>query len=177
MVSGFIGDWPGDLGDASRAVDPGQSVSAARLQAAAGKESVSDARSLVVPRSCLRVVRPQLKDALSQQSWAALFGLQITPTALDAVNLPGGARCWRCPSSATATFASYLAPRRLRPPPGCTRHRRPGAVNTLVAGQPARRQHRRHRLDRAPTATRPRHRYTPWSPPEQQVFQRSSSIP
>ncbi len=47
VVDGFIGNWPGDLGQRPALWIPGSSVSAARLTASAGKETVSDSRSLV----------------------------------------------------------------------------------------------------------------------------------
>lgn len=181
VVSGFIGDWPGDLGERPALWIPASSVSAARLQAAAGKESVSDARSLVSSPVVL-AVRPQLKDALSQQSWAALPGLQANPTALDAVNLPGWGSLRLALPVVGDSDASYLAAEAVAAasaPPGAPATAGLGAVNTLVAGQPKLADNTADtawtalRADGDPAAA-PVHAMVTT---EQQVFQRSSSIP
>ena len=88
VVNGFAGNWPADLGERPALWIPASSVSAARLEAAAGAETISDSRSLV-SSPVLLAVRPQLKDALAQQNWATLPGLQTNPTALDELDLPG----------------------------------------------------------------------------------------
>src|SRR5690625_4295858 len=82
VISGFIGDWPADLGQRPALWIPGSSIATARLQAAVGTETVSDARSLV--RSPVQLaVRPELQSALGERDWAALPALQTTPDALD----------------------------------------------------------------------------------------------
>ena len=63
VVDGFVGTWPADLGERPALWIPGSSISQARLEAAAGEETVSDSRSLVSSPVVL-AVRPQLKDAL-----------------------------------------------------------------------------------------------------------------
>lgn len=78
VVDGFVSDWPGDLGERPALWIPASSIAEARLQATAGKQVVSDARSLVSSPVVL-AVRPQLKEALAQQGWAALPGLQNNP--------------------------------------------------------------------------------------------------
>ena len=59
VVDGFIGKWPAELGQRPALWIPGSSVSAARLTAAAGKETVTDSRSLVTSPVVL-AVRPEL---------------------------------------------------------------------------------------------------------------------
>lgn len=88
VVSGFIGDWPAQLGQRPALWVPGSSISAARLQASAGTETVSDSRSLVTS-PVLLAVRPELKTALQKQSWASLPELQTEPDALDRLGRPG----------------------------------------------------------------------------------------
>ena len=63
VVNGFIGNWPAELGERPALWIPASSVSEARLEAAAGAQTVSDSRSLVTS-PVLLAVRPQLKDAL-----------------------------------------------------------------------------------------------------------------
>ena len=65
VVNGFIGKWPAELGERPALWIPASSVSEARLEAAAGAQTVSDSRSLVTS-PVLLAVRPQLKDALAQ---------------------------------------------------------------------------------------------------------------
>ena len=78
VISGLTGTWPADLGEQPALWIPASSIGSARLQEVAGKQIVSDARSLVTSPVVL-AVRPQLKDALGQQGWAALPGLQSNP--------------------------------------------------------------------------------------------------
>src|SRR5271170_252036 len=66
VVDGFIGQWPGELGQRPALWIPGSSVSAARLTAAAGKETVTDSRSLVTSPVVL-AVRPELQRELGDQ--------------------------------------------------------------------------------------------------------------
>ena len=47
VVDGFVADWPGDLGERPALWIPASSIAEARLQATAGKQVVSDTRSLV----------------------------------------------------------------------------------------------------------------------------------
>lgn len=88
VIGGLAGAWPGDLGERPALWIPASSIGTARLEVVAGKQMVSDARSLVTSPVVL-AMRPQLKDALGQQGWAALPGLQTDPTALDALKLSG----------------------------------------------------------------------------------------
>jgi hypothetical protein len=138
VVNGFIGKWPTELGDRPALWIPASSVSTARLQAAAGAQTVSDSRSLVAS-PVLLAIRPQLKDALAQQNWGTLPGLQTNPAALDALNLPGwGPLRLALPLSGGAD-ASYLAGEAVAAaaaPPGAPASAGTAAVNTLVGGQP-----------------------------------------
>ncbi len=88
VVSGFIGDWPAQLGQRPALWIPGSSVSTARLQASAGTETVSDSRSLVTS-PVLLAIRPELKSALQKQSWASLPDLQTDPDGLGRLGLAG----------------------------------------------------------------------------------------
>jgi len=138
VVNGFVSGWPSDLGDRPALWIPASSVSSARLQGFVGKETVSDARSLVTSPVML-AVPPQLKDALAQQNWAALPGLQTNPTGLDSLNLPGwGSLRLALPTDgdsdasnlAVEAVAAASAPPNSSPTAGI------GAVNTLVAARP-----------------------------------------
>jgi len=138
VINGFVTNWPGDLGERPALWIPGSLVSSARLQAAAGKEIVTDARPLVTS-PVLLAVRPQLKDALDQQGWGALPGLQTNPTALDSLNLPGWGSLRLALPTAGDSDATYLlaeAVAAASAPPDAPATAGLGAVNTLVAGQP-----------------------------------------
>lgn len=138
VVTGFTGAWPAELGDRPALWIPASSVSAARLEAAAGAKTISDSRSLV-STPVLLAIRPQLKDALAQQNWAALPGLQSNPTALDGVGLPGwGALRLVLPRSGNGD-ATYLAAEAIAAaaaPGGAPPSAGAGAVSTVVAAQP-----------------------------------------
>ncbi|WP_431231869.1 substrate-binding domain-containing protein [Mycolicibacterium psychrotolerans] len=138
VVDGFVSNWPGDLGERPALWIPASSIGAARLQSSAGKEVVSDARSLVSSPVVL-AVRPQLKDALGQQGWSALPGLQSNPTALDGLNLPGwGSLRLALPTvgNADATYLAAEAVASASAPANSPATAGIGAVNGLVAGQP-----------------------------------------
>ena len=138
VVHGFIGNWPSELGERPALWIPGSSVSTARLSAVAGAKTISDSRSLVSSPVVL-AVRPELKNALGQQNWAALPGLQTNPTALDRLNLPGwGSLRLAMPMSGDSD-ASYLAAEAVAAasvPPGTPASAGAGAVSVLAAGQP-----------------------------------------
>ncbi|OBI78965.1 substrate-binding domain-containing protein [Mycobacterium sp. E740] len=138
VVNGFIGTWPAELGDRPALWIPGSSVSAARLEAATGAQTIIDSRSLVTS-PVLLAVRPELKSALAQQNWSTLPGLQTNPTSLEGLNLPGWGSLRLALPLSGGSDASYLAAEAVAaasapagsPPSDGTR-----AVNTLVAGQP-----------------------------------------
>lgn len=87
VLNGFVGKWPADLGGQPALWIPGSSISAARLTAASGQKAISESRSLVTS-PVLLAIRPELQQALGNQTWANLPGLQTNPTALASLNLP-----------------------------------------------------------------------------------------
>lgn len=181
VVNGFIGKWPAELGERPALWIPASSVSEARLEAAAGAQTVSDSRSLVAS-PVLLAVRPQLKDALSQQNWGTLPDLQTNPTALDDLNLPGwGPLRLSLPLSGDSD-ASYLAAEAVAAasaPAGAPASAGAGAVNTLVGGQPKLADNKASTamdalLSATDPATAPVHAVVIT---EQQLFQRAASMP
>ena len=138
VVNGLVGPWPGELGERPALWIPASSVSAARLEATAGAQAISDSRSLVTS-PVLLAVRPQLKGALAQQNWSTLPRLQSNPTSLEGLNLPGwGSLRLALPLNGDSD-ASYLAAEAVAAasaPAGAPADAGTGAVNTLVAGQP-----------------------------------------
>jgi hypothetical protein len=181
VVNGFIGKWPAELGERPALWIPASSVSEARLEAAAGAQTVSDSRSLVTS-PVLLAVRPQLKDALAQQNWGTLPGLQTNPTALDGLNLPGwGPLRLSLPLSGDSD-ASYLAAEAVAAaaaPAGQPASAGAGAVNTLVGGQPKLSDTKAATamdalLSATDPAAAPVHAVVTT---EQQLFQRAASMP
>jgi hypothetical protein len=138
VVDGFIGNWPAELGQRPALWIPGSSVSAARLTAAAGKETVSDSRSLVSSPVVL-AVRPELQKALGDQKWATLPELQVKPDSLAGLKLPTwGSLRLALPLSGNSD-AAYLAGEAVAAasvPPGAPPTDGTGAVRTLIGGQP-----------------------------------------
>jgi hypothetical protein len=138
VVDGFIGKWPGDLGQRPALWIPGSSVSAARLTAAAGKETVSDSRSLVTSPVVL-AVRPELQKALGDQKWANLPDLQTKPDAMAGLNLPAWGSLRLALPIGGNSDAAYLAGEAVAAasvPPGAPPTDGSGAVRTLIGGQP-----------------------------------------
>lgn len=138
VVDGFIGKWPGDLGQRPALWIPGSSVSAARLTAAAGKETVSDSRSLVTSPVVL-AVRPELQKALGDQKWANLPDLQTKPDAMAGLKLPAWGSLRLALPIGGNSDAAYLAGEAVAAasvPPGAPPTDGGGAVRTLIAGQP-----------------------------------------
>lgn len=138
VVNGFVGAWPGELGERPALWVPASSVSEARLEAAAGAQTISDSRSLV-SSPVLLAVQPQLKNALAQQNWSTLPQLQADPTSLEGLGLAGwGSLRLALPLSGDSD-ASYLAAEAVAAasaPAGAPPSAGTGAVNRLVAGQP-----------------------------------------
>jgi hypothetical protein len=138
VVDGFIGKWPADLGERPALWIPGSSVSAARLTAAAGKETVTDSRSLVTSPVVL-AVRPELQKALGDQKWATLPDLQTKPDSLAGLGLPKwGSLRLALPLSGNSD-AAYLAGEAVAAasvPPGAPPTDGNGAVRRLIGGQP-----------------------------------------
>ena len=138
VVDGFAGQWPADLGDRPALWIPASSVSEARLEAAAGAQTVSDSRSLVTS-PVLLAVRPQLKTALAQQDWSALPGLQSSTSSLDELNLPSwGSLRLALPTTgdSDATYLVAEAVAAASAPQGAPVTSGANAVAALVAGQP-----------------------------------------
>jgi hypothetical protein len=178
VVNGFISDWPAELGNRPALWIPASSVSQARLEAVAGEETVADSRSLVSSPVVL-AIRPQLKDALAQQNWGTLPGLQSNPNGL---NLPGwGSLRLSLPLSGDSD-ASYLAAEAVAAasaPAGATPSAGTGAVNTLVSGQPKLADNKASTamdalLNANDPATAPVHAVVTT---EQQLYQRATSLP
>jgi hypothetical protein len=181
VVNGFIGKWPAELGERPALWIPASSVSEARIEAAAGAQTVSDSRSLVTS-PVLLAIRPQLKDPLAQQNWGTLPGLQTNPTALDGLNLPGwGPLRLSLPLSGDSD-ASYLAAEAVAAasaPAGAPASAGAGAVNTLVGGQPKLADNKASTamdalLNSTDPATAVVHAVVTT---EQQLFQRAASLP
>ncbi|MDO3638094.1 substrate-binding domain-containing protein [Mycolicibacterium arseniciresistens] len=181
VVNGFTGDWPADLGERPALWVPASSISAARLEAASGPQTIDDSRSLVTS-PVLLAVRPQMRAALGQQNWSTLPRLQTNPTGLDGLNLPGwGSLKLALPRSGDSD-ASYLAAEAVAAasaPPGAPASGGMSAVNTLLAGQPKLADDKAgtaiDALVRAPDpATAPVHAV---AVTEQQLFQRGASLP
>ena len=138
VVDGLEGTWPEALGSKPTLWIPGSSVASARLQAAAGPKAVGSARSLATS-PVLLAVRPELKSALDQQSWATLSNLQTDQAALDGLDLAGwGSLRLALPKSGDSD-ASYLAAEAVASasaPQGSPVTAGIGSVSALVAGQP-----------------------------------------
>jgi hypothetical protein len=138
VVNGFIGNWPADLGQRPALWIPGSSVSAARLTAAAGKETVSDSRSLVTSPVVL-AVRPELQKELGEQKWQTLPELQTKPDALADLKLPAWGSLRLALPLGGNSDAAYLAGEAVAAasvPPGAPATDGNGAVRTLIGGQP-----------------------------------------
>ncbi|HWF70934.1 MAG TPA: substrate-binding domain-containing protein [Mycobacterium sp.] len=138
VVDGFIGNWPADLGQRPALWMPGSSVSAARLAATAGKETITESRSLVTSPVVL-AVRPELQRALGDQKWSTLPGLQTKPDALAALKLPTWGSLRLALPLGGNSDAAYLAGEAVAAgsaPPGAPPTDGSGAVRTLIAGQP-----------------------------------------
>ncbi|BBX96484.1 substrate-binding domain-containing protein [Mycobacterium lacus] len=138
VINGFIGTWPPELGGQPGLWIPASSISAARLSGAAGQKIISDSRSLVTS-PVLLAIRPELRQALANQNWAALPGLQSDPNALAALNLPNwGSLRLALPITGNGD-AAFLAGEALAAasvPAGEPPTAGVGAVRTLMSGQP-----------------------------------------
>ncbi len=138
VVGGFIGNWPADLGQRPALWIPGSSVSTARLTAAAGKETITDSRSLVTSPVVL-AVRPELQRALGDQKWSALPDLQTKSDSLAALKLPAWGSLRLALPLGGNSDAAYLAGEAVAAssvPSGAPPTDGSGAVRTLIAGQP-----------------------------------------
>ncbi|MBV8295185.1 MAG: substrate-binding domain-containing protein [Mycobacterium sp.] len=181
VVDGFIGNWPADLGQRPALWIPGSSVSAARLTAAAGKETITDSRSLVTSPVVL-AVRPELQRELGDQKWSTLPGLQTKPDALAALKLPAWGSLRLALPLGGNSDAAYLAGEAVAAasaPPGAPPTDGSGAVRSLIAGQPKLADNTLAEAMNAlvrpgDPATAPVHAVVTT---EQQLFQRGESLP
>jgi hypothetical protein len=138
VLKGLTGTWPAELGERPALWLPASSVQSARLQAVAGKQVVSDARSLAISPVVL-AVRPEVKKALEQEGWGALPGLQNDPGSLDARNLPGWGTLRLALPATDAADANYLVAEAVAAataPPNTPPTAGLPAVSALLAGQP-----------------------------------------
>jgi hypothetical protein len=138
VLKGLAGGWSAGMGERPALWLPASSVQSARLQSAAGKQLVSDVRPLVTSPVVL-AVRPDLKNALGQDGWDALPGLQNDPAALDARNLAGwGPLRLALPlvGSADAAFLATEAVAATSAPPDAPPTAGIPAASALLSGQP-----------------------------------------
>jgi len=138
VLNGFAGKWPAELGGQPAVWIPGSSISAARLAAAAGQKTITESHSLVTSPVML-AVRPELGQALANQNWAALPGLQTNPNALAGMNLPGwGSLRLALPMTGNgdASFLAGEAVAAASVPAGAPPTQGTGAVRTLLSAQP-----------------------------------------
>jgi hypothetical protein len=128
VLRGLTTSWPTDLGEQPALWLAASSIQSARLQAAVGKQVVSDDRSLVTSPVVLGV-RPQVRNTLAQNGWASLPSLQNDPTASLRLAVP----------TVGAADANYLAAEAIATtsaPPNTPPTAGLGAVSALLAGQP-----------------------------------------
>ncbi len=138
VLGGFLGKWPDELGGQPALWIPGSSISTARLAGAAGQKTISDSRSLVTS-PVLLAVRPELTQALANQNWGTLPGLQINPNSLAGLNMPTwGSLRLALPANGDgdASFLSGEAVAAASTPAGAPPTQGTGAVRTLMSGQP-----------------------------------------
>lgn len=137
-LTGFNGKWPADLGGKPALWIPGSSISAARLAVTAGQKTIGESHSLVTS-PVLLAVRPELEQALANQGWAALPGLQTNPNSLAEVNLPAwGSLRLALPMNGNgdATFLAGEAVAAASAPAGAPATQGVAAVRTLLSAQP-----------------------------------------
>lgn len=181
VVDGFIGNWPADLGQRPALWIPGSSVSAARLTAAAGKDTISESRSLVTSPVVL-AVRPELQRNLGGQKWASLPELQSKPDGLAGLKLPSWGSLRLALPLGGNSDAAYLAGEAVAAgaaPAGAPPTDGSGAVRTLISGQPkladnSLAEAMNGLLRPGDPATAPVHAVVTT---EQQLFQRGESLP
>lgn len=128
VLRGLTTSWPADLGPEPALWLPASSIQSARLQAASGKQVVSDDRSLVTSPVVL-AVRPPVKNQLAQNGWPALPNLQSDPTASLRLAVPAV-------GAADANYLAVEAVATTSAPPNTSPTAGLGAVSTLLMGQP-----------------------------------------
>ena len=138
VLAGLTGEWPADLGERPALWIPASSVSADRLEAAAGAELISDSRTLVSSPVVL-AVPPALQKALGDQNWGTLPGLQTDPAGLDKLGLLGWGGLRLVLPLAQDSDASFLAAEAVAAaaaPPDGPATAGLGAVSTLIGAEP-----------------------------------------
>ncbi|MGK2882013.1 MAG: hypothetical protein ACSLE6_14840, partial [Mycobacterium sp.] len=138
VINGFAGEWPAALGQRPALWIPASSVGTARLESAEGAQIVTESSSLFSSPVVL-AMRPELKQALAEQNWGTLPGLQTNPTSLDGLNLPGWGSLRLALPNTGSSDASYLAAEAVAAasvPAGAPATDGAAAVNTLVAAEP-----------------------------------------
>lgn len=181
VVNGFTGEWPADLGERPALWIPASSVSEARLEAAAGAQTISDSRSLVASPVVL-AVSPQLQGALGEQNWGTLPGLQADPASLDGLGLPGWGGLRLAMPLTQDGDAAYLAAEAVAvaaAPSGAPASAGLGAVSTLIGAAPELADPTAATamdalVDAPEPATAPVHAVVTT---EQQLFERASGLP
>jgi hypothetical protein len=180
VLAGLIGKWPADLGGQPALWMPSSSISAARLVQAAGQKAVTESRSLVTSPVVL-ATRPELAQALGNQNWGALPGLQTNPSSLAGMNLPSwGSLRLALPitGNGDAAFLAGEAVAAASVPPGAPPTQGTGAVRTLTGAQPKLADNSlveamNTLLNPGDVATAPVHAVVTT---EQQLFQRGQSL-
>ncbi|VBA58268.1 substrate-binding domain-containing protein [Mycobacterium attenuatum] len=181
VINGFIGQWPSELGGRPGLWIPGSSISAARLSAATGKQTISDSRSLATS-PVLLAIRPELQQPLSNQNWAALPELQANPNSMASLNLPSWGSLRLAVPVVGNGDAALLAGEAIAvasAPAGAPPTAGSGAVRTLLAAQPkladgSLAQAMNTLVKSGDAAAAPVHAVVTT---EQQLFQRAQSLP
>ncbi|UXA15940.1 hypothetical protein [Mycobacterium sp. SMC-4] len=138
VVNGLADQWPAELGERPALWIPASTASEARLEAAAGPQTITDSRSLVTSPVVLAVA-PPVRSALAEQTWAALPGLQTDPAGLDGLGLQGWGGLRVALPLDRDSDAAYLAAEAVAAasaPQGAPVSSGLGAVSTLIAGAP-----------------------------------------
>jgi hypothetical protein len=138
VLNGFVGKWPAELGGQPALWIPGSSISVVRLSAASGQKTITESRSLVTSPVML-AVRPELGQALANQNWAALPGLQTNPSSLAGLNLPvWGSLRLALPMNGNgdASFLAGEAVAAAAVPAGAPATQGTGAARSLLSAQP-----------------------------------------
>ncbi|MGE0217763.1 hypothetical protein, partial [Mycolicibacterium sp.] len=181
VLEGFSDSWPGDLGARPALWIPASSVSAARLEAATGPETVSDSRTLATSPVVI-AVPPRLEEALGQRGWGDLPRLQTDSAALDAAGLRGWGGLRLALPLAGDSDAGYLVAEAVAAataPSGAPASAGLGAVSTMLAAAPELADTDADTafealLDAADPAAAPVHAV---ATTEQRLFQRAAALP
>ncbi len=138
VLAGLTGEWSADRGAQPALWIPASSLTADRLEAATGAQTVSDSRSLVTSPVVL-AVPPALDGVLGEQNWATLPDLQTDPAGLDKLGLLGWGGLRLALPLGGDSDASYLAAEAVATasaPAGEPATAGLGAVSTLIGAAP-----------------------------------------